>query len=127
LVIEYWNLFGVCILIIGDFIITKGGFMQGTTGASGASMLANFLPIILIFVIFYFMLIRPQQKKQKEYEKMLSELKKNDEVVTNGGVHGTILNIKDTTLTLKIDDNVKIEINKNAIGYVKKSRGGSND
>ena len=101
--------------------------MQGTTGASGASMLANFLPIILIFVIFYFMLIRPQQKKQKEYEKMLSELKKNDEVVTNSGVHGTILNIKDTTLTLKIDDNVKIEINKNAIGYIKKSRGGSND
>ena len=101
--------------------------MQGTTGASGASMLANFLPIILIFVIFYFMLIRPQQKKQKEYEKMLSELKKNDEVVTNGGVHGTILNIKDTTLTLKIDDNVKREINKNAIGYIKKSRGGSND
>ena len=101
--------------------------MQGSTGASGAALLANFLPIILIFVIFYFMLIRPQQKKQKDYEKMLLELKKNDEVVTSGGVHGTILNIKDTTLTLKIDDNVKIEINKSAIGYVKKSRGGSND
>ena len=96
-------------------------------GNSGAGMIANFLPIILIFVIFYFMLIRPQQKKQKEFEKMLKELKKNDEVVTSGGIHGTILNVKDDTLTLKIDDNVKIEVNKSAIGYVKKSRGGSND
>ncbi len=103
----------------------KGGVM-GSTG-SGAAMLANFLPIILIFVIFYFMLIRPQQKKQKEYEKMLSAINKNDEVVTNGGIHGTILNVKDSTVILKIDDNVKIEINKNAIAYVKKSRGGSND
>ncbi|MDP2921529.1 MAG: preprotein translocase subunit YajC [Candidatus Omnitrophota bacterium] len=95
-------------------------------GNSGAAMITNFLPIILIFGIFYFMLIRPQQKKQKEFERMLKELKKNDEVVTTGGIHGTILNVKDDTLTLKIDDNVKIEINKNAIGYVKKSRGGSN-
>ena len=100
--------------------------MQGSP-SSGAAMLANFLPIILIFVIFYFMLIRPQQKKQKNFEKMLKELKKNDEVVTSGGIHGTILNVKDDTLTLKIDDNVKIEVNKSAIGYVKKSRGGSND
>jgi len=96
-------------------------------GNSGAAMLANFLPIILIFIIFYFILIRPQQKKQKEFESMLKELKKNDEVVTSCGIHGTILNIKDDTLTLRIDDNVKIEINKNAIGYVKKSHGGSND
>ena len=98
--------------------------MQGSTGASGAAMIANFLPIILIFVIFYFMLIRPQQKKQKDFEKMLKELKKNDEVVTSGGIHGTILNVKDDVLTLKIDDNVKIDVNKSAIGYVKKSRGG---
>ena len=54
--------------------------MQGTTGASGAAMLANFLPIILIFAIFYFMLIRPQQKKQKDFEKMLKEVKKNLEI-----------------------------------------------
>ncbi|MEK6733373.1 MAG: preprotein translocase subunit YajC [Candidatus Omnitrophota bacterium] len=97
--------------------------MQGNA-SSGAAMIANFLPIILIFVIFYFMLIRPQQKKQKEFGNMLKELKKNDEVVTSGGIHGTILNVKDDTLTLKIDDNVKIEVNKSAIGYVKKSRGG---
>jgi len=74
-----------------------------SSACAGGTMIANFLPIIFIFIIFYFLLMRPQQKKQKEYERMLSGLKKNDEVVTNGGIHGTILNIKDDTLTLKID------------------------
>ena len=68
------------------------------------------------------MLIRPQQKKQKDYEKMLSTLNKNDEVVTTGGIHGTVINVKDTTLILKVDENVKIEIDKNAIAYLKKGR-----
>ncbi|MFA4992292.1 MAG: preprotein translocase subunit YajC [Candidatus Omnitrophota bacterium] len=90
---------------------------------SSGNFIASFLPIIFVFVIFYFLLIRPQQKKQKDFEKMLAGVKKNDEVVTTGGIHGTILNVKDDTFTLKIDDNVKIEINKNAVGYVKKSRG----
>ncbi|MBC8473393.1 MAG: preprotein translocase subunit YajC [Candidatus Omnitrophica bacterium] len=84
--------------------------------------IASLMPIIFIFGIFYFLLIRPQQKKQKEHQRMVSELKKNDEVVTNGGIHATVVNVKDTTLTLKIDENVKVEINKTAIAYVKKSR-----
>ena len=84
--------------------------------------IVSLMPIIFIFGIFYFLLIRPQQKKQKDHEKMVSELKKNDEVVTNGGIHGTVVNVKDSTLTLKIDENVKIEINKSAIGYVEKNR-----
>ena len=84
--------------------------------------IVSLMPIIFIFAIFYFMLIRPQQKKQKDHERMITELKKNDEVVTNGGIHGTVANVKDGTLTLKIDDNVKVEINKSAIAYVKKSR-----
>ena len=84
--------------------------------------IASLMPIIFIFAIFYFLLIRPQQKKQREHQKMVSELKKNDEVVTNGGIHGTVVNVKDTTLTLRIDENVKVEVNKNAIAYLKKSR-----
>jgi len=68
------------------------------------------------------LLIRPQQKKQKEHEKMVQELKKNEEVVTNGGIHGTVVNVKDTTLILRIDENVKIEIDKKTIAYLKKSR-----
>jgi len=84
--------------------------------------IASLMPIIFIFGIFYFLLIRPQQKKQKDHAKMIGELKKNDEVVTNGGMHGTIVNVKDTTFVVRIDENVKIEINKSAVAYLKKSR-----
>lgn len=90
--------------------------------AISPNTITSLLPIVFIFGIFYFLLIRPQQKKQKEHEKMVSELNKNDEIVTNGGVHGTVVNVKDTTLILKIDENVKIEINKSAVTYLKKGR-----
>ncbi len=80
----------------------------------------NFFPLILIFVIFYFMLIRPQKTKEKEHQKMLNGLQKNDEVVTSGGIHGTLVNVKDKTVILRIDENVKMEIEKNCIAYVKK-------
>jgi len=91
-------------------------------GAAQPNAIASLMPIIFIFGIFYFLLIRPQQKKQKEHEKMAQELKKNDEVVTNGGIHGTVVNVKDDTLILRIDENVKVEINKKAVAYLKKSR-----
>jgi len=83
----------------------------------------QFFPLILIFVIFYFLLIRPQKTKEKEHQKMLSSLSKNDEVVTSSGIHGTIINVKDKSVILRIDDNVKIEIEKNCIAYVKKTQG----
>ena len=82
--------------------------------------LVNLLPIIAIFVIFYFLLIRPQKEKERQHQKMLSQLDKNDDVVTSSGIHGTIVNVKDKTVTLRIDENVKIEIEKNCIAYVKK-------
>jgi len=83
--------------------------------------LISFLPLIFIFVIFYFLLIKPQQKKQQEHVSMLKTLKKNDEVVTAGGVYGVIVNVKDNTFILRIDDNVKIEIQKTAIAAIRKS------
>ena len=86
------------------------------------SAFLNMLPLILIFVIFYFLLIRPQQKKQKEHEEVLKKLDKNDEIVTTGGIHGTIVNVKDTTVILRIDDNVKVELQKNCVSFVKKKR-----
>ena len=89
--------------------------MQGTTGASGAAMLANFLPIILIFVIFYFMLIRPQQKKQKEIKKFREGLSVGDRVITAGGIYGKIRGIKDTTFVIEIADNVRITIDKGSV------------
>jgi len=69
------------------------------------------------------LLIRPQKSKEKEHQKMLSSLNKNDEIVTSSGIHGTIINVKDKTVTLRIDDNVKIEIEKNCIAYIKKTQG----
>ena len=85
--------------------------------------LINMFPLILIFVIFYFLLIRPQKTKEKEHQKMLTNLNKNDEVVTSGGIHGTIVNVKEKTVILRIDDNVKMEIEKNAVAHVKKAQG----
>ena len=73
---------------------------------------------ILIFAIFYFLLIRPQQKKQKEHRKTLSELKKNDQVVTAGGIHGTVVLVKEKTAVLRLDDNVKVEFDKESISTV---------
>ena len=82
--------------------------------------LSPIIPLILMFGIIYFLLIRPQQKKQKDHEKLITELKKNDEVITNGGIHGTIVNVKDKTFMLRVDDNVKIEISKSAVAAIKK-------
>ena len=82
--------------------------------------LMNLMPIILIFVVFYFLLIRPQKKAQQEHKRMILELKKNDEIVTSGGLHGVIANVKDTTVTLKVDDNVKVEIQKNSVSSIKR-------
>lgn len=87
------------------------------------SPLVSFMPLILIFVVFYFLLIRPQQKRQKEHEAILKNLAKNDEVVTNGGIHGTIINVKDTTVILRVDENVKLEVEKHSIAYINKKRG----
>lgn len=98
-------------------------FLQSSTGtapsASGmAGMLSTFLPMIAIFAIFYFFLIRPQNKKQKETEKMIAALKKGDKVVTIGGIHGVISSTKEKTVVVKVDDNTKIEFNRTAIATV---------
>ena len=93
---------------------------QNLPGQPGPSPLAGLFPIFLIFAIFYFLLIRPQQKQQKKHQQMLSQLKKNDEVVTNGGIHGTIVNLDEETVTLRVDDNTRIKFQKNIISFVKK-------
>lgn len=83
-----------------------------------ASPLGAMLPFLLIIPIFYFLLIRPQQKRQKTFQQMINQLKKNDRVVTSGGIHGLIIAVKEHTLTLKIADNVKVEIDKASVARV---------
>jgi preprotein translocase subunit YajC len=84
--------------------------------------MANIFFLVFIFAIFYFMLIRPQQKQQKKHLEMINNLNKNDEVVTIGGLHGTIINVKEKTFVIRVDDNVKVEVDKSAISYVIKAR-----
>ena len=75
-------------------------------------------PIIIIFFVMYFLLIRPQVKQQKETVRMQSELKKNDNVVTIGGLHGTVVNLKEDAVTLRVDENVRVDVDKTAIARV---------
>ncbi len=86
------------------------------------SPILQFLPFIFLFVVFYFLLIRPQQKKQKDHAQMVAKLDKNDEVITTGGIHATVISVGEKTAILRIADNVKVEIEKSSITQVKKSR-----
>lgn len=80
----------------------------------------QFVPFIFIFIIFYFLVIRPEKNKTKERKTQIDALKKNDEIVTAGGIHGTVINVKEKTLIVRIDDSTKIEIDKSAVGRIEK-------
>ena len=83
---------------------------QGGASGQGASGFSAFIPLILTFVIFYFLLIRPQQKKTKQHREMISNLKKGDRIVTGGGIHGRITGVSDATLTVEIADKVRVKV-----------------
>ncbi|MGI6425521.1 MAG: preprotein translocase subunit YajC [Tepidanaerobacteraceae bacterium] len=85
-----------------------------------ALFLNQFGPIIFIFAIFYFLIIRPQQKRDKDRRNMLSNLSEGDDVVTIGGIYGRILNIKEDVITLDVGDKIKIKVTRSAIGNVSK-------
>lgn len=93
----------------------------GGDAAQQPSFLIQMLPLVFIFVIFYFMLIRPQQKRQKEHQKLISGVKSGDRVVTNAGIHGIVANVKDKTIVIKVADNVKLEFDRGAIATIKAS------
>ena len=86
--------------------------------AQQGGIVSMVLPIALIFVIFYVFIIRPQNKKQKETQKMIDALKKGDKVVTIGGIHGVISSVKDQTVIVKVDDDAKIEFTRSAVASV---------
>jgi preprotein translocase subunit YajC len=85
---------------------------------SGASSLMQFLPMVLLFGAMYFFMIAPQRKKQKEHQKMLTELQSGDEIVTNGGIYGVITNVKEDRFVVRIAENTKIELGKGFIQTV---------
>ncbi len=83
-----------------------------------ASMVSSLLPFLLIIVVFYFLILRPQQKRQKERQKLLEGVKKGDKVITSGGIHGTVEGLEDDSILVKIADNVKVKMDKSAIGTI---------
>ena len=85
---------------------------QGGAAGEGGGGFSAFIPLILMFVIFYFLLIRPQQKKTKALREMIGNLKKGDRIVTTGGIHGRITGMSDTTLTVEISDKVRVKLNR---------------
>lgn len=88
---------------------------QTAPGAAQPNPIMTFLPMILIIVVFYFFMIRPQMKKQKEITAFRNSLAKGDKVVTTGGIYGKILELKDNYVLLQVDDNVKIRVDKAAL------------
>jgi preprotein translocase subunit YajC len=97
-----------------DFFISSA-YAQDAGQPGG---LMSFLPLIVIFIIFYFLLIRPQMKRAKEHRKLVAELANGDEVVTNGGLLGKITNVGESFVTLELADNVKIKVQRQAITSV---------
>ena len=93
-------------------------FAQSVPGVGSPSQLISFLPLVLVFLIFYFLLIRPQQKKAKEHQQMLGKLKKNDEVMTSGGIYGKVTALTDNIVTLEVAPNVRIRVNRPQISAV---------
>lgn len=91
----------------------------GAASPGSAGGLASFIPLILMFVIFYFLLIRPQQKKTKEHREMVAGIKKGDRIITSGGIHGQVTAVDDATLTVEISDKVRVKLNRaNVAGMI---------
>ena len=91
--------------------------------AAAPSPLTMLLPFAVMFIIFYFLVFQPQSKARKEHDRMVKNLKKHDEVVTTGGLFGTVVNVKPESITLKIDENVRVEVEPSAIVRLVKSKG----
>ena len=94
------------------------GTPPGGAAGGGLSSLTNLLPLVIMFAIFYFLLIRPQQKKAKEHRALLDSLKKGDMVITAGGMHGKVSSVDDTVVTLEVANGVTIKFNKGHIASI---------
>ena len=87
-----------------------------------ANPLSGFIPMLMVVLIFYFIVFKPQRDKQKELKKTIDNLKKNDQVVTIGGLHGVVVLVKEKTVVVRVDDNTKLEFDKEAVASVVKNK-----
>ena len=101
-------------------------YAQSADAASGSAFF-QFIPLILILGVFWFLIIRPQQKKQKEHQRMVDSLRKGDKVVTNGGIFGTIVKVGDDRLTLEIASKIQIQLERHHVSRMDKKTGVNKD
>lgn len=101
------------------------GILSFTGPPSGAqpNVFVQYMPFILIFAVFYFLVFAPMRKKQKKHAEMLQQLKAGDRVVTTGGIHGTVVGVTDEVVQLRISDQVKIDVSKNAVSTMLQANG----
>ena len=99
------------------FAYSMGGGGTGGAGGQGGGIGA-FLPLILMFAIFYFLLIRPQQKKAKQHKQLLAALKKGDRVVSSGGLHGVVTGLTDEVVTMEIAPKVRVKVSRGSIAGI---------
>ncbi len=93
----------------------------GAGGGADGNPIAQLLPFVLMFVVLYFLILRPQIKKQKTQQKMIDELEKGAKIVTSGGLHGVITNLKDDIITVKIAENVRVEMSRSAVSRIREN------
>jgi preprotein translocase subunit YajC len=98
--------------------MTDLAFAQMAGGGGAPNAIISFAPLILVFVVFYLLLIRPQQKKAKDHQAMLGQLKKNDEVMTSGGIYGKVVALTETVVTLEVAPNVRVRVNRPQISDI---------
>jgi preprotein translocase subunit YajC len=104
-------------MILTDLLLLAQTPTPAAPGGAATAINNLMLPVVFI-VIFYFLLIRPQMKKQKDHQKLVSSLQTGDAVITSGGIHGVITNVKDRSVIVRIADNVKVEFDRSAITSV---------
>ncbi len=105
---------------MSDWLISSAWAQAAAAGSQGPGY-SMFVPMILIFVIFYFLLIRPQKKQQKERQRMITEIQKGDQVVMTSGIYAKVVGVADKILTLEIADNVKIKAERDGVATVVKA------
>ncbi|MEO0099018.1 MAG: preprotein translocase subunit YajC [candidate division WOR-3 bacterium] len=103
-------------LILYLLIFFSGLYAQGQ---QPVNPFASLFPLLLIILVFYFLLILPQQRRQKKHQEMIASIKRGDRVVTAGGIHGVVSEVKENTFIIKVDENTRIEVEKSAISYKK--------
>ena len=104
--------------MFASLLYADGGVMPQAAAPAGAQGFMSFVPFIAVLAIMYFLMIRPQQKRQKEHQTMLDALQKGDQILTSGGIYGTVVGLRGNDVEIKIADDVKVRIIKSAIGTV---------